>query len=97
MAGIWKTRKLETGPCKGATEFSFPAGKSGPLPQYGSFISRIFPYHGKHFHAMEWDKTMKIGFSNLFLQYRFLKCDVIVLQTFPFEPLNLIMRYAQLL
>ena len=29
--------------------------------------------------------------------YRVLKCDVIILQTFPFEPLNLIMRYTQLL
>ena len=28
---------------------------------------------------------------------RVLKCDVIILQTFPFEPLNLIMRYTQLL
>ena len=44
-------------------------GKTEPLPQYGSFISRIFPYHGKHLHTMELDKTMDIGFSNLFLQY----------------------------
>ena len=29
--------------------------------------------------------------------YRVLKCDVIILQTFPFEPLNLVMRYTQLL
>ena len=29
----------------------------------------IFPYHGKHFHTMELDQTMEIGFSNLFLQY----------------------------
>ena len=28
---------------------------------------------------------------------RVLKCDVIILQTFPFEPLNLIMQYTQLL
>ena len=28
-----------------------------------------FPYHGKHFHSMELDKNMEIGFSNLFLQY----------------------------
>ena len=39
------------------------------LPQYGSFTSRIFPYYGKHFHTVELDKTMEIGFSNLFLQY----------------------------
>ena len=24
--------------------------RAGPLPHYGSFISRIFPYYGKHFH-----------------------------------------------
>ena len=36
-------------------------GKTGLLPQYGSFISRIFPY--QHFY------TMEIGFFNLFLQY----------------------------
>ena len=41
--------------------------RAGPLPHYGSFISRIFPYYGKHFHAMELDKTIAIGFSNLFL------------------------------
>ena len=33
----------------------------------------------------------------LFPGYRVLKCDVIILQTFPFEPLNLIVRYTQLL
>ena len=49
-------------------------GKTGLLPQYGSFISRIFlsvifPCHGKHFHIMDLEKTMKNGFSILFLQY----------------------------
>ena len=29
--------------------------------------------------------------------HRVVKCDVIILQTFPFEPLNLILRYTQLL
>ena len=33
---------------------------------YFQNISRIFPYHGQH---MALDKTMEIGFSNLFLQY----------------------------
>ena len=28
---------------------------------YFQSISGIFPYHGKHFHTMELDKTMKIG------------------------------------
>ena len=28
---------------------------------------------------------------------RVLKCDVIILQIFPLEPLNLVMRYTQLL
>ena len=27
---------------------------------------RIFPYHGKYFHTMELDKTLEIGFFNLF-------------------------------
>ena len=36
-------------------------GKTGLLPQYLSFISRIFP--NQHFY------TMEIGFFNLFLQY----------------------------
>ena len=31
------------------------------------------------------------------LVYRVLKCEVIFLQIFPFEPLNLIMRYTRLL
>ena len=48
---------------------SSDTGKTGPIPQFGRFISRIFPYHGKHFHTTELDKTMEIGFSNLFLQY----------------------------
>ena len=39
------------------------------FPEYFQSISRIFPYHGKHFHTVELDKTMEIGFSNLFLQY----------------------------
>ena len=39
------------------------------FPGYSQNISRIFPYHGLHLHTMELDKTMKIGFSNLFLQY----------------------------
>ena len=39
------------------------------FPEYLQSISRIFPYHGKHFHTMELDKTMEIGFPNLFLQY----------------------------
>ena len=54
----------------------FHIGKTGPFPQNGSFIPRIFPeyfrvfpYHEKHFHTMELDKTVEIGFSNLSLQY----------------------------
>ena len=39
------------------------------FPEYFQSISRIFPYHGKHFHTMELDKTMETGFSNLVLQY----------------------------
>ena len=56
--------------CEGQpTTFQGNTGKTGPLPQNGTFISRIFPYHRKHFHTLELDKTMEIGFSNLFLQY----------------------------
>ena len=41
-------------------------GKAGPLPRYGSFISRIFPSHGKHFQTIELDKAMEIGlYTNL--------------------------------
>ena len=29
-------------------------------------ISRIFPYHGKHFHTMKSDKTMEIDFPTFF-------------------------------
>ena len=35
------------------------------FPAYFRHISKT--YHGKHFHIMELDKTMEIGFSNLFL------------------------------
>ena len=35
--------------------------------EYFQSISRIFPYHGEQFHSMKLDKTMEIGFSNLFL------------------------------
>ena len=45
------------------------SGEIGPLPQYGNFISRIFPYHGKVFHTMELEKNMKIRFFILFLEY----------------------------
>ena len=37
--------------------------------EYVQSISRIFPYHEKHFHTMELDKTIEIGFSNLFFFY----------------------------
>ena len=48
--------------------------KTGPLPQCGIFISRIFPVfleylHTTEFHSMELDQSMEIGFSDLFLQY----------------------------
>ena len=39
------------------------------VPEYFQSTSRIFPYCTRHFHIMELDKTMEIGFSNLFLQY----------------------------
>ena len=39
------------------------------FPEYLQNISRILPYHEKYFHIMELDKTLKIGFSILFLQY----------------------------
>ena len=39
------------------------------FPEYFQSISRISPYHGKHFHTMELDKTMETGFFKLFLQY----------------------------
>ena len=39
------------------------------FPEYFQSISRIFPYHGQHFRTMELDKTLEIGFCNLFLQY----------------------------
>ena len=40
------------------------------FPQfYFQNISRVFPHHWEHFHTMELDKTMEIGFSNLFLFY----------------------------
>ena len=51
-----------------ACQTSANNGKAGPLPQYGSFICRIFLYHVKQFHTMELVKTMEIGFSNLFLK-----------------------------
>ena len=35
--------------------------------------------------------------NNYALMYRVLKCDVIFLQTFPLEPLDLVMQYTQLL
>ena len=62
-----------------ACQTSANNAKAGPLPQYGSFISRIFPYHGKHFHTMELVKTMEIEFSNLFFFYHF----VIIFTIFP--------------
>ena len=46
------------------------------------------------FCRMQSDKKF---FSQRMKTNRVLKCDVIILQTFPFEPLNLIMRYTQLL
>ena len=60
--------------CFGFLHFLRPAtGKTGPLPHYGSFISRIFLEYlhttDNIFHTMELDKTMEIGFSNLSLQY----------------------------
>ena len=36
------------------------------FPEYFQNISRIIPYHGKHFHTLELDKTMEIGFSIFF-------------------------------
>ena len=39
------------------------------FPGYFQSIQSIFPYHGKHFRIKELDKTMEIGFSNLYLQY----------------------------
>ena len=40
------------------------------FPEYLRIISRIYPYHGKQLHtSMEFEKTMEIWFSNLFLQY----------------------------
>ena len=36
------------------------------FPEYYQSISRISSYHGQHFHTMELDKTMEIGFFNLF-------------------------------
>ena len=54
----------------------FHIGKTGPFPQNGSSIPiifaeyfRVFPYHEKHFHTMELDKTVEIVFSDLSLQY----------------------------
>ena len=38
------------------------------FPEYFRSISRIFPFHGKHLHTMELDKTIETGFSNLFLR-----------------------------
>ena len=38
------------------------------FPQYSQSILK-FPYHEKYFHILELNKTMEIGFSNLFLQY----------------------------
>ena len=36
-----------------------------------------FPYHGKlHFHTMELNKTMEIGFSNIFIQ--FFRCTPVI-------------------
>ena len=39
------------------------------FPEFFQIISRIFSYHGQHFHTMELNKTMEIGFSIIFLQY----------------------------
>ena len=39
------------------------------FPQFFQIISIIFSYHGQHFHTMELNKTMEIGFSIIFLQY----------------------------
>ena len=55
---------------------------------FPEYVSRIVPYHGIHFHTMELDKTMEIGFSNLFLQYF---QDISILwksSIFPVEPRN---------
>ena len=41
--------------------------------------------------------SQTLAFYNTNFGHRILKCDIIILQTFPFEPLNLIMRYTQLL
>ena len=35
--------------------------------EYFPSISRIFPYHGKHFHV-KLDKTMEIGFGDALLK-----------------------------
>ena len=36
-------------------------------PEYFPSISRIFPYHGQHFHV-KLDKTMEIGFGYALLR-----------------------------
>ena len=53
------------------------AGKTGPLhrmevlfPEYFQSISRIFPNHGEHFHTMELDKTIEIGFLNISILWK---------------------------
>ena len=53
------------------------------FPEYFQSISRIFLYHGKHFHIMNLEKnTMEIGFSNLFLQF-FQKISVLWKRSIP--------------
>ena len=37
------------------------------FPEYFQSIFKISPYHEKHFHTMELDKTKEIGSSNLLL------------------------------
>ena len=36
------------------------------FPEYFQGIYGIFPYHEKHFHTMELDKTMEIRFPTFF-------------------------------
>ena len=58
-----------------SSPFKF-TGKTGPLhsmevlfPEYFRRISTIFPHHGQHLRTIKLDKTIEIGFYNLFLQY----------------------------
>ena len=48
-------------------------GKTGLLPQYGRFISRvsrIFPYHGKRFHTIQnYENWIFQPFSTIFPKY----------------------------